>query len=216
MYQNSSDKTYQSGEKLKLETKKLNFIIMGNFTVGKTSLINRYIDDIFHNQTKTTLGIDQYSKFLTKNYEDYKVTIFDTAGQERYGTITKSYFRNAHAILFVYEISDRDSFIKVGNWMSNAESNIDLKNFPKILVGNKCDLANDRQVPFEEAEKFSKTFNMQFFETSAKMNINVDKIFDELMNAAIEKFYNTSDDYSNYIVITNEGRCRDLSKSGCC
>jgi small GTP-binding protein len=189
---------------------------MGNFTVGKTSLINRYIDDIFHNQTKTTLGVEQYSKFLTKNDENYKITIFDTAGQERFGTITKSYFRNAHGILFVFEISDRESFIKVEHWMGNAESSIDLKNFPKILVGNKCDLSNDRQVTYEEAKNFSKKFNMQFFETSAKININVNKIFDELINESIEKFYYSSDDYSTNILITHEGRGKDFSRSGCC
>ena len=102
--------------------------------------------------------------------------IWDTAGQERFRTITTSYFRGAQGILLVYDVTDRQTFTSIRNWVAQIQMHADV-NVNKILIGNKCDMADQRVVTTAEGEALAKEYNIQFFETSAKQDINVEKSF---------------------------------------
>jgi Ras-related protein Rab-8A len=104
-----------------------------------------------------------------------KLQIWDTAGQERFRTITKTYYKGAHGIILTYDVTDENSFKNIKNWVKQIEQNAQ-NNVCKVLVGNKCD-RDERKVSFEEGQKLAKEVGMQFFETSAKTNYNVNETF---------------------------------------
>ena len=110
-----------------------------------------------------------------------RLQIWDTAGQERFRNVTKSYFQSSHGLLVVYDITDKESFEKINFWMKNIKENAP-ENAKLILVGNKCDLANERQVSYEEGEKKASNYNIKFFESSAKDGTNVKEFFFYLAN----------------------------------
>jgi Ras-related protein Rab-8A len=104
-----------------------------------------------------------------------KLQIWDTAGQERFRTITKTYYKGAHGIILTFDVTDENSFKNIRNWVKQIEQNAQ-NNVCKVLVGNKCD-REDRKVSFEEGSKLAGEFNMKYFETSAKTNLNVNETF---------------------------------------
>ena len=104
-----------------------------------------------------------------------KLQIWDTAGQERFRTITKTYYKGAHGIILTFDVTDENSFKNIRNWVKQIEQNAQ-NNVCKVLVGNKCD-REDRKVTFEEGSKLAGEFNMKYFETSAKTNLNVNETF---------------------------------------
>lgn len=104
--------------------------------------------------------------------------IWDTAGQERFRTITKTYYKGAHGIILTFDVTDENSFKNIRNWVKQIEQNAQ-NNVCKVLVGNKCD-REDRKVTFEEGSKLASEYNMKYFETSAKTNLNVNETFTTL------------------------------------
>ena len=160
-------------------------LIIGEVSVGKTCLLLRYADDSFTQNHLTTLGIDFKTKIITINNSLIKLQIWDTAGQEKFRTITKSYYKDANGIILTYDISNSDSLKNIQNWMKLIEQNAE-DGVCKILVGNKCDLEN-RAIKKEEGEKIAQDFGMKFFETSAKSDINVDEAFNYLVTIILEK-----------------------------
>jgi small GTP-binding protein len=160
-------------------------LIIGEVSVGKTCLLLRYADDSFTQNHLTTLGIDFKTKIITINNSLIKLQIWDTAGQEKFRTITKSYYKDANGIILTYDISNSDSLKNIQNWMKLIEQNAE-DGVCKILVGNKCDLEN-RAIKTEEGEKIAQDFGMKFFETSAKSDINVDEAFNYLVTIILEK-----------------------------
>lgn len=121
---------------------------------------------------QTTIGIDFKIKNVDIDGTRIKLQIWDTAGQERFRTITTSYFRGAQGILLVYDVTDRRSFESIRNWISQIQQHADV-HVNKILVGNKCDMLDDKVVSTEEAMKLAKEFGIEFFECSAKNDIHV-------------------------------------------
>ena len=113
-----------------------------------------------------------------------KLQIWDTAGQERFRTITKTYYKGANGIILTYDVTDLNSFKNIKNWIKQIEANAQ-NNVQKVLVGNKCDKP-DRQVTEEEGKKLAEEYNMEFFETSAKSNINVSEVFQFLTQKIME------------------------------
>merc|ERR1712130_601928 len=123
-----------------------------------------------------TIGIDFKIKNIEIDDKRIKLQIWDTAGQERFRTITTSYFRGAQGIVLVYDVTDRRSFESIRNWISQIQQHADV-HVNKILVGNKCDMLDEKVVSTEEGEKLAKEFGIQFWECSAKNDINVDQAF---------------------------------------
>jgi Ras-related protein Rab-8A len=154
----------------------IKLLMIGDSGVGKTCLLLRYANDSFSPTFITTIGIDFKIKNIDIEGTKIKLQIWDTAGQERFRTITTSYFRGAQGILLVYDVTDRRSFESIRNWISQIQQHADV-HVNKILVGNKCDMLDEKVVSTEEGDKLAKEFGIQFFECSAKNDINVDDSF---------------------------------------
>ena len=123
-----------------------------------------------------SIGVDFKLKNITVKNKKVKLQIWDTAGQERFRTITTSYYKGAQAIIVVYDITDRDSFDHVKNWMADCDK-FAKEDVLRILAGNKFDLNNIRKVGKDEAEELSKKYGIQYIEVSAKDNSNVEELF---------------------------------------
>jgi small GTP-binding protein len=167
-------------------------ITLGEGKVGKTSLIYRYIDNTFTLNYLSTIGIDsKVKKIKLKNGEDVKVKLFDTAGQERFKSITTNYIKKANGILLVYDITDETSFKKIEAWYQNLSS--DSNNIlPIVLIGNKSDLEEERVVSTEDGEELAQKLKIEnhFFETSCQSGKNVHEAINDLVQQIYDKFGN--------------------------
>jgi len=154
----------------------IKLLMIGDSGVGKTCLLLRYANDSFSPTFITTIGIDFKIKNVEIDSKRIKLQIWDTAGQERFRTIATSYFRGAQGILLVYDVTDRRSFESIRNWVSQIQQHADV-HVNKILIGNKCDMLDEKVVSTEEGQKLAKEFGIDFWEASAKNDINVEQSF---------------------------------------
>ena len=156
----------------------LKILVLGDSAVGKTSLLLKYTDDYFPTVYVSTIGVDYKTKIININDMNISLQIWDTAGQERFRSLAKSFMKDADGILFVYDITNKKSFDNIKNWIKRTEDIND--SFQKIIVGNKNDLENKREVKKETLEKFCNTGNLKGIEMSAKLGINVNEAFNIL------------------------------------
>ena len=148
---------------------KIQLIMIGESGVGKTSLIRRYTNNIFNSTHLETIGIEFYNREERINDQIIQIKIWDTAGQEIFHSLTKNFYRKADGIIIVYDITNRESFEKVQDWIKSVYDNSDTyKEIQMILVGNKIDLEENREVTKEEGIKLGKYYEIDFFEASAK------------------------------------------------
>ena len=143
--------------------------MIGDSAVGKTTLLQMYETRKFNKSHVATIGLDKIVTSYKKDEHEFRVFLWDSAGQENYKNITKSFFQSAHGILIVFSLIDKNTFLSVKQWVSNIHQNCS-ENIPILLIGNKCDLIEERQVSKEEAEEVAKSFKIQYMETSAKTN----------------------------------------------
>lgn len=160
---------------------KFKVILLGNIDVGKTSLIVRFTEDTF---SETAKEIDQKSRDIKHNGAVAKIILTDTAGQERFRTLTSSYYRNADAIVVVYDVTDSESFEDVEGHIT--EGSRYSQRSQKFLVGNKMDLQDQRAVPTNDGKMLASRFGVDFFETSALSGQNVDELFQYITQSLIE------------------------------
>ena len=156
----------------------LKYIIIGDAAVGKSNLLLRFAQNDFKTEYQLTIGVEFGAKNLDINNKKFRLQIWDTAGQENYRSITRAYYKNSVCAVLVYDISNRETFEHISNWIEDCTAQSPKTVF-MILVGNKSDLSNNRQVTFDEGKEMAKNNNMMFFEASAKTGENVDKIFEE-------------------------------------
>ena len=166
----------------------IKILTLGETQVGKTSIVLRYSEDKFNYNKIATIGIDFKIKIIRKGNEKIKVSIYDTAGQERFKNIVKHYYKGANGVLLIYDITKRDTFEKLEFWLEDLKENSDnLNNLFIYLIGNKNDLEEKREVDFEEANKFAKEKNIPYIEVSAKTGNNIKKLFDEMIKGTLTK-----------------------------
>ena len=162
-------------------------ITLGDSGVGKTNFIFRFIDDKFSLNYFSTYGIDtKFKNVKLDNGSEIKFKIFDTAGQERFKSISQNYIKKANGVLLMYDISDEASFNNIENWMQNIQDNSGNK-MCIVLVATKCDLVEEREVSKESGEKLAEKYGIHFYETSSKDNINIEKSFYDIAEQIIEK-----------------------------
>ena len=152
------------------------YIIVGDMAVGKSCLLLQFTDNKFRHQHELTIGVEFGGKTVEVNNKSIKIQIWDTAGQEAFQAITRTYYKGAIGALLVYDISRKETFNHIAKWLDEVKQN-GSKEICIILVGNKKDLEDKRQVTTEEAEAFAKKNNMLFVETSAKTAENVSQAF---------------------------------------
>jgi len=163
-------------------------IIIGDANVGKSCLLLRFIDKRFRENHELTIGVEFGSKIININNIPIKLQIWDTAGQEYFRSITRSYYRGSIGALLVFDINNKNTFEKLKSWINeihlNANSNITI-----LLIGNKNDLLN-REVTYDEALYFSIQHNLLYIETSAKTYDNIDNAFNLITNEIYNKILN--------------------------
>uniref|UniRef100_A0A0D9ZL79 GST N-terminal domain-containing protein n=1 Tax=Oryza glumipatula TaxID=40148 RepID=A0A0D9ZL79_9ORYZ len=151
-------------------------LLIGDSSVGKSCFLLRFADDSYVDSYISTIGVDFKIRTIEMDGKTIKLQIWDTAGQERFRTITSSYYRGAHGIIIVYDITDMESFNNVKEWMSEIDKYAN-DSVCKLLVGNKCDLAESRVVETAAAQAYADEIGIPFLETSAKDSINVEEAF---------------------------------------
>ncbi|KAJ2947053.1 hypothetical protein O0L34_g16400 [Tuta absoluta] len=167
-------------------------LIIGNSSVGKTSFLFRYADDSFTSAFVSTVGIDFKVKTVFRHDKRVKLQIWDTAGQERYRTITTAYYRGAMGFILMYDITNEESFNSVQDWVTQIKT-YSWDNAQVILVGNKCDMEEERVVSAERGRQLAEQLGVEFYETSAKENINVKAVFERLVDIICDKMSESLD-----------------------
>ena len=167
-------------------------ILIGNSGVGKSCILQRYMKHTFEERYKCTIGVDFLMKSIVINGQTVKLQLWDTAGQEKYKGMVSSYYRGANVALIVFDITSHTSFEALPVWIENYYKNgPEQKNI--ILIGNKKDLEESRQVTQEEAQTFSEANNMIYFETSAKEGDNIDYVFNYAAEKLLEFYKGSSE-----------------------
>ena len=156
-------------------------LFLGETQVGKTSLIVRYSDNDYQEGGLPTLGVDLKYKYIERDKKNIRLDLWDTAGEERFRSITKSYYSGADGIVFVFDLGNPKSFKTLKTWIEDTKNKVK-PNIEFVLAANKSDLNDKRVVPKEEIEKFSSQYNIPFFETSAKNGDGIDEMFNTFIN----------------------------------
>ena len=194
-------------------------LLIGDSSVGKTSLILRYAFDFFKDEYFSIVGGDFYTKHEIINNMNVLVRLWDTAGQERFKSLTPNYFKNAEGVMLTYDITKTESFENLKFWINSIKTNLGDKNIfiPIIIVGNKLDMEHMREITKENADKFSKEYNYKYFETSAKTGEGVDDAVRDLVNQILEKSDKFEEERNerNSVKI-NENQEDNPKKKGCC
>ena len=193
-----------------------NIITLGNGQVGKTSLIIKYVDNTFSLNYIQTLGMDFKIKMVKlQNSEEIRVKLTDTAGQERFGSLSSNYLKKANGILLVHDITSRESFEALNNWADEIkEKSKSDEARPIILIGNKLDLEGNRCISKEEGENFAKNNcgGINFYETSCKTGENVENAINDLVSQVYNKYSGNNLNEGNNIKMNGNNE----KKKKCC
>ena len=154
-------------------------LLIGDSTVGKTSIIGKYLDKNFSDKTKNTVGIDFKNIKLKIDDENIYLQLWDTAGQEKYRSMTTSYYRGVNIIIIVFDVTNKISFEHVKDWIDNI-NNFAKINVIKILVGNKIDLNDLRVISFDDGKKVADFYSIKYYETSAKTREGIVEMFENI------------------------------------
>jgi len=166
-------------------------LMIGDPSVGKSSLLLRYADNQFTSNFISTIGVDYKEKDLQVGPNKVKIQIWDTAGQERFRTITSSYYRGAHGMILTFDLSNEQSFKSLGKWLQEVERYAE-ENVVVVLAGNKQDLGTEAtKVSRDEIEEFRAKYGLEYFSVSAKDGSNVDSLFQRLTEQVVERYSNT-------------------------
>jgi small GTP-binding protein len=163
----------------------LKVVVVGDSGVGKTCFLIRFVRDQFDDECQPTLGVEFLTKIVQTERHRIQLQLWDTAGQELFRSVTRGYYRGSAGALLVFDITSRDSFESVSRWLQDIRD-VARSDVVTMLIGNKLDLAEKRQVTFEEAHSFAESHSMQYFETSAKTGQNVSAAVDACV-AVLEK-----------------------------
>lgn len=161
-------------------------LLLGSSAVGKSSLLLRFADDTFKENQISTIGVDWKIRTVQVEGKQIKLQLWDSAGQERFRTIASSYYRGAHGVAIVFDLTDKRSFEAVESWLEEIGEHAS-ENARKILIGNKSDLEEERTVEDKTARDFATSHGMQYIETSAK---NADNVTDAFMTMTREIYKN--------------------------
>ena len=198
---------------------KLKLIVIGDSGVGKTNIIKRYISNTFTIDTKSTVGVEFFTKTFKINDDILKLEIWDTAGQERYKAITSAYYRGSRGALIVYDISRIETYNNVDKWITELKEKVD-GSFKLLLIGNKLDLKEERKMSIETAMHKARQLNVPLMETSAFDSTNIKKAFETILKEMYKDFkkekYNYKREKTNK---SSEGvnlEVENQKEKGCC
>ena len=165
-------------------------ILIGDSGVGKTNIMSKFLKNQFLEDSKATVGVEFGSKLFIQQGHKIKAQIWDTAGQEKYKAITSAYYKGSKGALVIYDITQKETFANIEKWVNDLKCKGDPK-ITIIIIGNKSDLEEKRQISKEQGEEKAKSFGCAFLETSAFSGDNIEKAFEMMVKEIYDKF--TSD-----------------------
>ncbi|KAL7713946.1 Sphingomyelin phosphodiesterase [Entamoeba marina] len=189
-------------------------LLIGDSGVGKSCLLLRFADDTYTDTHIATIGVDFKIKTVQIDGKNVKLQIWDTAGQERFRTITSSYYRGAQGIIVVYSVIDLQTFQNVRQWLQEIERYAS-ETVIKLLIGNKCDMEDDRAVTVEQGQELANSLNVSFMEASAKKSLNVDELFNKIATDIMKNLTPTTPTKPEGGVKV-DGAKKDKKKGGFC
>lgn len=226
----SADSPFSELEELQVTEQDPDFVfkivIVGDSSVGKSNILTRYTQNVFDLNSKATVGVELSTKLYRKNNEIISVNLWDTAGQERFAAITSAYYKGSSGAIIVYDITKRKTFDNIDKWYSEIVAKCP-SDLVIVLVGNKMDLEEEREVKYQEGLDKAKDLGMAFMETSALTAQNINEVFKkEIMDIFLYKIKQTyekieerelekdeiSHKMNNVMLQTNEKK----KKKGCC
>ena len=165
-----------------------NIVIIGDYYVGKSSIVQRIINDTFDLVTYSTIGTSYFSKEIYVNNinKTIKFSLWDTAGQERFRSFVSFYIKKAHIIYLCYDITNRDSFNNLTLWLNIIKKLVKI-NFIGFIIGTKSDLKDKRVISANEGQKYADKINFFFYETSSKLNDNIDTLLDFTIDTFVKR-----------------------------
>ena len=179
-------------------------LLLGDSEVGKSCFLMRYADNVFVENYITTIGLDYKLKYIQLDSgQVIKVQLWDTAGQDRYRTIAKNYYKGSHGILLLYDVTKSSSFENIREWIKDIRDEVYEKAII-FLIGNKIDKKDQIKIKTEEGEKLAEEFNIPFFEASAKSGENVDEIFKALYKKISEVYVDIQQEGGRKLSIKNK------------
>jgi len=194
----------------------LKVIILGDSGVGKTSLMNQYVNNKFSNQYKATIGADFLTKEVSVDGKQVTLQIWDTAGQERFQSLGVAFYRGADCCVLVYDLTVAKTFESLENWREDFLSQAsprDPDNFPFVVIGNKADLDSKRKVPAKQAQTWCSAKNhIPYFETSAATAVNVEEAFEEIARRAMKQEPAEEQIYLPDTLTLNNNQMRDAGR----
>ena len=190
-----------------------NIILLGSSNVGKSNMMNQFLRGQFEEAYFATIGINILNKLFIFDGKKVKINYYDTAGQERYNSLNLTFLRKADGVILVYDITSQESFRKIDFWIQELHNkNRDSKVL--MLVGNKTDLDNEREVSFQQGEKKANEIGCPFMETSAKTNHNIKECFEKASRILyLKKSEEDDDDQNNVFSLAFDSQKK---KGGCC
>ncbi|KAK4839158.1 hypothetical protein QYF36_019625 [Acer negundo] len=191
-------------EEEKTEDYLFKIVLIGDSAVGKSNLLARFARNEFYPNSKSTIGVEFQTQKMEINRKEIKAQIWDTAGQERFRAVTSAYYRGAVGALLVYDISRRQTFDSIGRWLNELHTHSDM-NVVTILVGNKSDLKDAREVTTAEGKTLAEAEGLFFMETSALDSSNVTAAF----QTVVKEIYNII--LSRKVIISQELKHKDPS-----
>jgi Ras-related protein Rab-21 len=168
-----------------MATTNFKVVLLGEGSVGKTSLVTRYVQNTFNERHVTTIQASFLTKRLNVDGNRVNISIWDTAGQERFHALGPIYYRESHGALLVYDITDNSSFVKVKNWVKELRSQLG-KSVTLAIIGNKVDLEKSRAVNKDEALSYAQSVGAKHYDTSAKLNKGLEELFLDLTRRMLE------------------------------
>ena len=187
-------------------------LLLGDTTVGKTCFLMKYTDKTFQEVHMSTIGLDYRLKTMVlKNGKNIKLQIWDTAGQDRFRAITKNYYKGAHGIILIYDVTSLQTYENVKTWINQIREEAP-PNVVIFLAGNKIDMEEERKVKTEEGKSLADEFGLPFYETSAKNDININETFEDL----VEKIDSVYSKLGTNGGAANNKLIKGKNKSGCC
>ncbi|KDR21730.1 ras-related protein Rab-21 [Zootermopsis nevadensis] len=200
-------------------------VLLGEGCVGKTSVMLRYVEDKFNEKHITTLQASFLNKKINLGGKRVNLSIWDTAGQEKFHALGPIYYRMSNGAILVYDITDEDSFQKVKNWVKELKKMLGSE-ICLIIAGNKLDLEKQRNVSVQDAEEYANSVGAKHFHTSAKLNQGIEEMFLELSQRMIERAQENNQQRANSlgrsgstrrnVVVVEDEDAIAQSKSGCC
>lgn len=190
------------------------YIIVGDMAVGKSCILLQFTDNKFRHQHELTIGVEFGAKTVDIDNKLIKIQIWDTAGQEAFQAITRTYYKGAVGALLVYDITRKETFLHAVKWLEEVRNNSS-KNIVVILVGNKKDLESKRQVSYEEGEQFAKENGLMFLEVSAKTALNVEDAFLQSANQILNTLDSKQDQNEGKGIKIDSKKKGTNTKEGC-